>query len=92
MPVQLAPCQRHAHDRARSRTGGRCAVRRAIQVLLIAGALLAIGTPALASIQPGGARQHYLVALTAEVTPTAPGGVCRVRDIRDFDRLTGLCA
>ena len=49
MLVPLAPSQRRAHHRAGSRTRGRRAARWAIQVLLIAGALLAIATPALAS-------------------------------------------
>ena len=53
MLVPLAPSQRRAHDRAGSRTRGRRAARWAIQVLLIAGALLAIGTPALAATHPG---------------------------------------
>ena len=49
MLVPLAPSQRRAHHRAGSRTRGRRAARWAIQVLLIAGALLAIATPALAA-------------------------------------------
>ena len=53
MLVPLAPSQRRAHHRARSRTRGRRAARWAIQVLLIAGALLAIGTPALAGGRDG---------------------------------------
>ena len=54
MLVPLAPSQRRAHHRAGSRTRGRRAARWAIQVLLIAGALLAIATPALAQGGSGG--------------------------------------
>ena len=53
MLVPLAPSQRRARDRAASRPRGRRAARWAIGVLLIAGALLAIGTPALAATHPG---------------------------------------
>ncbi len=52
MLVPLAPSQRRAGDPAASRPHRRCAARWAIQVLLIAGALLAIGTPALAATHP----------------------------------------
>ena len=53
MLVPFARSQRRAHARAASRTRGRRAARWAIQVLLIAGALLAIGSPALAATHPG---------------------------------------
>ena len=89
MLVPLAPSQRHAHHRAGTR--GRRAARWAIQVLLIAGALLAIGTPALAATHPGTQSPHQ-VTLTAEVTPDAPGGVCQVPGIGDIGGLVGLCA
>ena len=46
MLVPLAPSQRRAEARAGSRTRGRRAARWAIGALLIAGALLGIGTPA----------------------------------------------
>jgi uncharacterized membrane protein YgcG len=107
MLVPLAPSQRRAHRRAGSRTRGRRAARWAIQVLLIAGALLAIGTPALAapaghggtgsppsSAVLGGSRPAGTthVTLTAEVTPAAPGGVCQVPGIGDIGGLVGLCA
>ena len=52
MLVPLVPSQRRARDRAASRPGGRRAARWAIGVLLIAGALLAIGSPALAATHP----------------------------------------
>src|SRR5580704_4139878 len=90
MSVPLAPSQRRVHDRAR----GRRAARWAIQVLLIAGALLGIGTPALAATHPGAPSPHQ-VTLTAQLTPaapTAPGGVCQVPGIGDIGGLVGLCA
>ena len=95
MVVPLAPSQRRAragrvHDRAR----GRRAVRWAIQVLLIAGALLGIATPALAATHPATNTPHQVV-LTAHLTPaapTAPGGVCQVPGIGDIGGLVGLCA
>jgi hypothetical protein len=99
MLVPLAPSQRRASVRAGSRTRGRRALRWALQVLLIAGALLAIGTPALAATQPGAAThpgttasQHQTIELTAQVTPAAPGGVCQVPGIGDIGGLVGLCA
>ncbi len=106
MLVPLAPSQRHAHRRAGSRTRGRRAARWAIQVLLIAGALLAIGTPALAAQggsggmgppRSGGAwevvpPEKTQTTLTAEVTPAVPGGVCQVPGIGDIGGLVGLCA
>ncbi len=114
MSVPLAPSQRRAdqrrahsgrvHDRAR----GRRAARWVIQVLLIAGALLGIGAPALAATQPGvhatqagahatqpGAQSPHQVTLTAKVTPAvpgAPGGVCQVPGIGDIGGLVGLCS
>ena len=95
MVVPLAPSQRRAragrvHDRAR----GRRAVRWAIQVLLIAGALLGIATPALAATHPATNTTHQVV-LTAHLTPaapTAPGGVCQVPGIGDIGGLVGLCS
>jgi len=95
MLVPLAPSQRRVHHRAGSRTRGRRAARWAIQVLLIAGAVLAIGTPALAATHPAThpAAQHPRQAtLTAQVTPAAPGGVCQVPGIGDIGGLVGLCA
>ena len=54
MFVPLAPSQRRAHGgRVHDRARGRRAARWAIGVLLIAGALLGIGTPALAATHPG---------------------------------------
>src|SRR5271170_1404591 len=98
MLVPLAPSQRRqpggrAHDRAR----GRRAARRAIQVLLIAGVLLGIATPALAATHPGTQSSHQVI-LTAQLTPAvpavpaAPGGVCQVPGIGDIGGLVGLCA
>jgi hypothetical protein len=94
MLVLLAQSQRRARDRAGSRTRGRRAVRWAIQVLLIAGALLAIGGPALAATHPGGGspRQAVLTAQVTPAAPTAPGGVCQVPGIGDIGGLVGLCA
>src|ERR1700728_3292458 len=53
MLVPFARSQRRARVRAASRTRGRRAARWAIQVLAIAGAVLAIGSPALAATHPG---------------------------------------
>src|SRR5215469_11818450 len=94
MLVPLAPSQRRAEARARSRTCGRRAARWAIGALLIAGALLGIGTPALAAAHPRAERAHQVI-LTAQVTPAAPGapgGVCQVPGIGDIGGLVGLCA
>jgi TrbL/VirB6 plasmid conjugal transfer protein len=98
MLVPLAPSQRRARDRAGSRTRGPRRVPRAarwaIGVLLFAGALLAIGGPALAATNPGTQSPHQ-VTLTAQVTPAvpgAPGGVCQVPGIGDIGGLVGLCA
>src|SRR6516165_5961355 len=93
MLVPLAPSQRRAEARAGSRARGRRAARWAIGALLIAGALLGIGTPALAATHPGTERAHQVV-LTAQVTPAAPavpGGVCQVPGIGDIGGLVGLC-
>jgi hypothetical protein len=98
MLVPLASSQRRARDHAGSRTRGPGRVHRAarwaIQVLLIAGALLAISSPALAATAPGGGSPHQ-VTLTADLTPaapSAPGGVCQVPGIGDIGGLVGLCA
>ena len=102
MLVPLAPSQRRAHrgrvhDRARGPGRVPRAARWAIQVLLIAGALLGIGAPALAATHPGhpGAQSPHQVTLTAKVTPAvpgAPGGVCQVPGIGDIGGLVGLCS
>jgi TrbL/VirB6 plasmid conjugal transfer protein len=100
MLVPLAPSQRRAEARGRSRTRGPArvprAVRWAIGVLLIAGVLLGIGTPALAVTLPGTHHEpKSQVTLTAQLTPavpTAPGGVCQVPGIGDIGGLVGLCA
>ncbi len=92
MLVPLAPSQRRAHGgRVHDRARGRRAARWAIQVLLIAGALLGIGTPALAATHPGAGSPHQVI-LTAEITPAAPGGICQVPGIGDIGGLVGLCA
>jgi hypothetical protein len=95
MLVPLAPSQRRGRDRAGSRTRGPSRVHRAARwatlVLLITGALLAVGGPALAATHPGAERPHQVV-LTAEVTPAAPGGICQVPGIGDIGGLVGLCA
>jgi uncharacterized membrane protein YgcG len=62
---------------------------------VIAGALLGLATPALATTHPGTQSQVTLTAqLTpaAPVTPAAPGGVCQVPGIGDIGGLVGLCA
>ncbi len=57
MLVPFAPSRRRAADRAASRTRGRRAARWAIQVLLLAGALLVFGSPAWASSTSPAAQQ-----------------------------------
>jgi TrbL/VirB6 plasmid conjugal transfer protein len=98
MLVPLAPSQRRAHRRAGSRTRGPGRVHRvarwAIPVLLIAGVLFGIGTPALAATHHE-AQSTRQITLTAQVTPAvpaAPGGVCQVPGIGDIGGLVGLCA
>ena len=71
MLVPLAPSQRRADDRAASRPRGRRAARWAIGVLLIAGALLAIGTPALAATRPAARPQAAQTAQTAQAAQAA---------------------
>ena len=105
MLVPLAPSQRRARDRAASRPRGRRAARWAIGVLLIAGALLAIGTPALAATHPAAHPQPAQPAqatqatqtthpaqLTSMLAPSAPGGICQVPGIGDIGGLVGLCS
>jgi uncharacterized membrane protein YgcG len=106
MLVPLAPSQRRArrarggrvHDRARGPGRVPRAARWAIQVLLIAGALVGIATPALAATHPAthpATSTPHQVVLTAHLTPavpTAPGGVCQVPGIGDIGGLVGLCA
>jgi TrbL/VirB6 plasmid conjugal transfer protein len=94
MPVSPATGQPHAQDRAAARTRGRRAARWAMQVLLITGALLAVGSPALASTHSGtqGSHGQTEITLTAAVTPALPGGVCQVPGIGDIGGLVGLCS
>src|SRR5579859_8237688 len=103
MLVPLAPSQRRAEARARTRGPGRIhrTARWVIGALLIAGAVLGFGGPALAATHPGtqtthpGTQAPHQVVLTAELTPaapSAPGGVCQVPGIGDIGGLVGLCA
>src|SRR5579864_6785780 len=91
MAVLPAPFTHRAKERAAARTRGRYAARWALRVLLIAGALLAIGSPALAATHPAAGSPHQ-ITLTTQVTPAAPGGVCQVPGIGDIGGLVGLCA
>jgi TrbL/VirB6 plasmid conjugal transfer protein len=91
MFVAPVPFRRRARKRDTARTRGRRAARWAVQVLLIAGALIAIGSPALAATHPG-AVPSETTTLTAAVTPAAPGGVCQVPGIGDIGGLVGLCS
>ena len=76
MLVPLVPSRRRRADgRAASRPGGRRAARWAVGVLLIAGALLAIGSPALAATHP----QHQ--AQAAQATQAAQGRQAPIRAI-----------
>ena len=68
MLVPLVPSQRRARDRAASRPGGHRAARWAIGVLLIAGALLAIGTPALAATHSAARPQTAQATQTVQAT------------------------
>ena len=63
-------------------------------MLLIAGALLAIGTPALAAThpQPTQTQATHPVQLTSMLAPSAPGGICQVPGIGDIGGLVGLCS
>ena len=93
MLVPPAPFRRRARERDAARTRGRRAARWAVRVLLITGALLAVGSPALAATHPGVVPPETTQAiLTAAVTPAAPGGVCQVPGIGDIGGLVGLCA
>jgi hypothetical protein len=84
---------------------GRRLTRWVLRVLLLAAAMLAVATPALAA---GHAANHDRSAhnyrtdqvaaapatLTASLTPAAPqqpGGVCQVPGIGDIGGLVGLC-
>ena len=94
MLVPLAPSQRRADDPAASRPHRRRAARWATGVLLIAGALLAIGTPALAAThpQPTQTQATHPAQLTSMLAPSAPGGICQVPGIGDIGGLVGLCS
>jgi uncharacterized membrane protein YgcG len=92
------------HRRARQRDAARArgpsawhsAARWVLRVLLIAGVLLAIGTPALAATGPAAGphetTQATRTTLTSMVTPAVPGGVCQVPGIGDIGGLVGLCS
>ena len=74
MVVPFVPSRRRADDRAVSRPGGRRAAGWAVGVLLIAGALLAIATPALAATHPASpppAAQTTQAAQTAQAAQAA---------------------
>jgi uncharacterized membrane protein YgcG len=99
MANSLAPLQPRARDRADSRSPGRRVTRWVIRVLLLAVALLAFATPAMASTHatqaPAQATATHApakVTLTAAVTPDLPGGVCQVPGIGDIGGLVGLCS
>jgi hypothetical protein len=107
MVVPSTPFLRRARQRDAARTRGRRAARWVVRVLLIAGVLLAIGSPALAApggyggtgSPPGSAGLGGVVppetaqaTLTSMVTPAVPGGVCQVPGIGDIGGLVGLCS
>src|SRR5580704_19273141 len=95
-------------NRADSQSPCRHAVRRAAQVLLIAGALVGAGGPALAATHsvpaphpaqaqtqaqaPAQAKPADQAQLTDVVTPALPGGICQVPGIGDIGGLVGLCS
>ena len=102
MAFSLALSRRH---RADSQSSFRHAMTRAAQVLLIAGALLGAGGPALAATHSAPApsqsqaqtqaqpeTQTRQTTLTAFVAPALPGGVCQVPGIGDIGGLVGLCS
>ncbi|HTX29684.1 MAG TPA: type IV secretion system protein [Streptosporangiaceae bacterium] len=79
MPVSPAPLQRRAHGRAGSRSPGR-AMRWALWVLLIAAALAATASPALAAVHsPGGgapaSARRAAVARAAKAPAARPPAV-----------------
>jgi TrbL/VirB6 plasmid conjugal transfer protein len=96
MVVPSTPFQRRARQHDSARTRGRRAARWVVRVLLIAGVLLAIGSPALAATHPGAGpaetTQATRATLTSMVTPAVPGGVCQVPGIGDIGGLVGLCS
>ncbi|HYB15152.1 MAG TPA: type IV secretion system protein [Streptosporangiaceae bacterium] len=90
-------------ERDAARRRGRRAARWVVRVLLISGALLAIGSPLggyggtgsppVSGGIPGGRPAGVTRAtLTSVVTPAAPGGVCQVPGIGDIGGLVGLCS
>jgi uncharacterized membrane protein YgcG len=93
--------------RPRKRAGRRPVARWVIRVLLLAAAMLAIATPAMAATRTAPApapapasqttqttqtTQTAKVTLTAVVLPAEPGGVCQVPGIGDIGGLVGLCS
>jgi hypothetical protein len=103
MATSLSPPKPGARDRADSRSGGRHVLRWVVRVLLLAAALLAISTPALAATSathgahnasPARAQAAAVphVRLTAAVTPALSSGVCQVPGIGDIGGLVGLCS
>ena len=107
MAISPAQRKRRVPDRADCKSPGHRIARWAVRVVLIAVAMLAISTPALAATQavhgPAVSRQAQATSanstspatsarLTAAVTPALPGGVCQVPGIGDIGGLIGLCA
>ena len=83
-------------DRAGCAPPRRRISRWVIRVLLLAVALLAFSTPALAATHavhaPHATRDTAVQASpAANLTPAAPGGVCQVPGIGDIGGLVGLC-
>ena len=84
----------HEHDGFPS--SRRRISRWVIRVLLLAVALLAFSTPALAATHavhaPHATRATVVQASpAASITPAVPGGVCQVPGIGDIGGLVGLC-
>jgi TrbL/VirB6 plasmid conjugal transfer protein len=83
-------------DRADCASPGRLISRWVIPMLLLAVALLAFSTPALAATHavhaPHATRATAVQASpAASITPAVPGGVCQVPGIGDIGGLVGLC-
>src|SRR5260370_9997807 len=98
MAIPPAPLRLRARDRAGSRSDSRYVTRWVIRVLLLAGALLGISTPAMAAthashgLHGSSPAAHSISSpakLAAEVTPALPGGVCQVPGIGDIGGLAG---
>jgi uncharacterized membrane protein YgcG len=95
-PVSPEPPGSSGRDRADCPSPGRRILRWAVRVLVLAVALLAIATPAMATTQAThAAHQAHATASPARpavnLSPAAPGGVCQVPGIGDIGGLVGLC-